>query len=223
MDVTANFLLAEAIAGPTRRAAPPPPDCLPMLHIAADHHPLDSEHVGRALDFAESRPYHALARNCIAFADFAVRVLTGGRVRGAPLVFDLLCGTVPDADSPLLPLLHAMTRLTWFDVCDGGRLMRGFLEAHGPAAVVPVGELPAPAQAAGAGEEDAGPAAAAVNAQAATSTESAQSADTGAGAGGAALRSSGSSGVLAGGVGLLPARRRAAPSTKPGGPAGGRG
>ena len=51
----------------------------------------------QALRFAEGRPYQALLNNCIAFADFAVRVLTGGAVRSAPLLFDALVGRVSGA------------------------------------------------------------------------------------------------------------------------------
>jgi hypothetical protein len=50
--------------------------------------------------------------NCIQFADFAVRLLTGGAVFGAPLAYDVLCGSVPPADSPLLGML-AMLQMTW--------------------------------------------------------------------------------------------------------------
>ena len=48
----------------------------------------------QALDFAQSLPYHALKTNCIAVADFVVRVLTGGAVRSAPLIYDRVVGEV---------------------------------------------------------------------------------------------------------------------------------
>lgn len=48
----------------------------------------------QALAFAEGNPYHALKSNCICFADFVVRVLTGGAVKCAPLIYDLLVGQV---------------------------------------------------------------------------------------------------------------------------------
>lgn len=48
----------------------------------------------QALRFAEGRRYHALRNNCLGFADFVVRVLTGGRVKNAPLIFDCLVGEV---------------------------------------------------------------------------------------------------------------------------------
>ena len=53
----------------------------------------------QALAVAQRQPYHALQSNCIAFADYAVRVLTGGRVRSAPLIFDLLVGQVGAGDT----------------------------------------------------------------------------------------------------------------------------
>lgn len=136
MDVTDN-MLAEAPAGSVLVDQPelPQAEHLPMLHIKTPHHPLKADHVQRAVRFAEGRVYQAMHNNCIAFADFIVRVLTGGRVRSAPLLFDALCGTVPPVDSPLLPVLQMMTQLTWFDVTDGSRLMRHFLAEHGHAAV----------------------------------------------------------------------------------------
>lgn len=129
-------------AGPVllRPAPAPEPGCLPMLHIAAPHHPLDAAHVrqvrrcsegwagmvrgccgwqaaarsaarsggtrhppapllswAQALAHAQAGAYNALRSNCIAFADYAVRVLTGGAVRGAPLAFDLLVGQVRES------------------------------------------------------------------------------------------------------------------------------
>lgn len=46
MDITDNMLV-ETAAGPValRPAPQPEPACLPMLHIAAPHHPLDAPHV----------------------------------------------------------------------------------------------------------------------------------------------------------------------------------
>ncbi|GAB4818448.1 hypothetical protein N2152v2_005494 [Parachlorella kessleri] len=132
MDITANFL-EEAPAAPVLSRAPaaPEPECLPMLHIAAEHQSLDAEHVQKALRFAERQPYQALRNNCIAFADFCVRVLTGGAVRSAPLIFDAVVGKVPPQDSPLLGFLYMTTQLTWFNVCDGSRLVEAFLrEQH---------------------------------------------------------------------------------------------
>lgn len=125
----------------------------------------------------------------------SVQVLTGGVLKGAPLIFDLLVGTVsclplnggaasvlyfmiftcshilrgpvrtqhqrstclpgtlslpslltqplptlcapaqvPAADPPLLQLL-SLFQLSWHDVCDGGRLLRAFLQQH-PGAVL---------------------------------------------------------------------------------------
>ena len=46
MDITVNFM-EEASAAPVLSRAPaaPEPQCLPMLHIAVEHQPLDAEHV----------------------------------------------------------------------------------------------------------------------------------------------------------------------------------
>jgi hypothetical protein len=65
-----------------------------------------------------------------------VRVLTGGAVRSAPLIFDLLVGRVPPQDSPLLGFLFMATQMTWFRICDGGALTAAFLREH-PAAALP--------------------------------------------------------------------------------------
>lgn len=44
--MTDNMMLETPAAPVLLRPAPPPePDCLPMLHIDAPHHPLDAEHV----------------------------------------------------------------------------------------------------------------------------------------------------------------------------------
>ncbi|EFN56517.1 expressed protein [Chlorella variabilis] len=137
MDITDN-LLAEALPGPLllRPAPQPDPRHLPMLHVAAPHHALDARHVRQALQFAGGTMYHALRNNCICFADFVVRVLTGGAVRGAPLIFDALVGQVPVADSPLLALLELTMQMSWHDVCDGSRLLHAFLRQH-PAGLPP--------------------------------------------------------------------------------------
>jgi hypothetical protein len=143
-DIT-EALAAEAEAGPVLAAGPPAdlePACLPALHIDVEPHAPHAPHVAAALEHAQRRPYHALRNNCIAFADAAVRVLTGGLVRGAPLLFDAFVGRVPDPDPPLLPLLAAVAGVTWFDICDGGRLMREMLHVHGEAFVVPLPKAP---------------------------------------------------------------------------------
>lgn len=67
----------------------------------------------QAVEFCESRPYHAFANNCIQTTDFLVRVLTGGRVRSAPLIYDALCGSVPAQGNPMLLMFMLMTRLSW--------------------------------------------------------------------------------------------------------------
>lgn len=127
-DITAHANV-EVPCAPVLNSAPPEPEkeCLPMLHINVDPVDLDAAHVRAAIEFASQKKYQALRRNCIAFADFMIRVLTHNRVKHAPLVFDVMCGKVPQTDSPLLHMLYLMERLTWFDICDGGRLMREFL------------------------------------------------------------------------------------------------
>lgn len=74
------------------------PDHLPHLPcLLADNVPaVPCYHLSlsQALRFAESTDYHALQNNCIAFSDFAVRVLTGGVVRNAPIIFDAVVGQV---------------------------------------------------------------------------------------------------------------------------------
>lgn len=132
MDITENFLM-EAPPGPILQPSPEPPqkEHLPMLHIAAQHCPVDAPHVRAAIEFAEKKPYQALKNNCIAFADFMVRVLTQNGVRSAPLIFDPLVGRYPEVDSPLLPLLPIMAGVTWHDIADGSRLLREFVSLHG--------------------------------------------------------------------------------------------
>lgn len=127
-DITSHAN-AEVPCAPVLNTAPPEPEkeCLPMLHITVDPVDLDAAHVQAAIEFASQQKYQALRRNCIAFADFMIRVLTHNHVKHAPLVFDVMCGKVPQTDSPLLHMVYLMERLTWFDVCDGGRLMREFL------------------------------------------------------------------------------------------------
>ncbi|KAK9822006.1 hypothetical protein WJX81_008689 [Elliptochloris bilobata] len=130
-DITAN--LAEAVpAGPILQD---PADLtargggeLPLLRACAPQLPLNHPRVQEALEFAQGRAYHALANNCISTSDFLVRVLTNGVVRGAPLVFDALCGHAAAQDSPLLLMFMLMTQLSWFDVCDGSRLAAAFLQ-----------------------------------------------------------------------------------------------
>ncbi|KAG7667189.1 hypothetical protein NADE_003014 [Nannochloris sp. 'desiccata'] len=141
MDVTQS-LLEEAPAAPVLKTFPelPEPEHLPMLHINLNHHALDALHIEHALTFACGKAYQVMKNNCISFADFCIRCLTGNRVKNAPLLFDYLVGEVPKVDSPLLPLLQMMTQMSWFDVTDGSRLMREFLEKHGAHVLVSVDE-----------------------------------------------------------------------------------
>jgi hypothetical protein len=69
---------------------------------------------------------------------FAVRVLTGNAIKNAPLLFDAVVGQVPSTDSPLLQTLQTMLQTTWHDITDGSRLMRAFLEEHGPHQIIPL-------------------------------------------------------------------------------------
>ncbi len=68
----------------------------------------------QAVSFVESRLYNAFLNNCIQNTDFLVRVLTGGAVRNAPLIFDALCGHVPPQDNPMLLMFMLMTRMSWY-------------------------------------------------------------------------------------------------------------
>jgi hypothetical protein len=139
MDVTQS-LLDEAPAATILKHSPehPEPEHLPMLYLNVDHHALEVEHIQHALRFASKKAYQVMKNNCIAFADFICRCLTGNKVKNAPLVFDYLVGKVPEVDSPLLPLFLMMTQMSWFNVADGSRLMHEFLEKHGAHVIVPV-------------------------------------------------------------------------------------
>ena len=68
----------------------------------------------QAVSFVESRLYNAFLNNCIQNTDFLIRVLTGGAVRNAPLIFDALCGHVPPQDNPMLLMFMLMTRMSWY-------------------------------------------------------------------------------------------------------------
>jgi hypothetical protein len=155
MDVTQS-LIDEAPAAPVLKTPPelPAPEHLPMLYCNVDHHSLDTEHVQRALAFANSKTYQVLTNNCIAFADFICRCLTGNKIKNAPLIFDALVGNVPKVDSPLLPLIYLMTQMTWFHVADGSRLMQEFLEKHGSHVIVPVKSSPSATTARNTGKEE---------------------------------------------------------------------
>ena len=67
----------------------------------------------QALKFAEGRKYHAVNNNCIHNTDFFCRVLTEGRVRNAPIIYDAVAGRVPEQDHPMLLMFFLMTRLSW--------------------------------------------------------------------------------------------------------------
>ncbi|CAK0785920.1 hypothetical protein CVIRNUC_009133 [Coccomyxa viridis] len=155
-DVTEN-LTESVLCGPVvHDPAEPEQDVqgLPFLHIKAPFHALDSPTVKEAVSFVESRLYNAFLNNCIQNTDFLVRVLTGGAVRNAPLIFDALCGHVPPQDNPMLLMFMLMTRMSWFDVCDGGKVAAAYLEDHATPAVPHRGKS-AEAAAQAAGEQQA--------------------------------------------------------------------
>ena len=71
----------------------------------------------QAVEFSQSRLYHAFTNNCIQNTDFFIRALTGGEVRNAPLVYDALCGHVPAQDNPMLVMFMLMTGISWYACC----------------------------------------------------------------------------------------------------------
>ncbi len=68
----------------------------------------------QAIRFAESRKYDAINNNCIQNTDFFCRILTSGKVRNAPMIYDLLAGKIPEQDHPMLLMFFLMTRLSWW-------------------------------------------------------------------------------------------------------------
>ncbi|GLC68606.1 hypothetical protein PLESTF_000713400 [Pleodorina starrii] len=147
-DVTANILEAappkkilattdtrcscSTTAAPVAADTAPAPgaaqDELPYMYLGAPAVVLEHPLLQQLVCFAESRPYHALTNNCIHFADAAVRLLTAGAVRGAPLLYDIKCGSVPAVDNPMLLMMQLMLRMPWFLVVDGSPLTAAFLE-----------------------------------------------------------------------------------------------
>ena len=69
--------------------------------------------VRQAMEFCSAKKYHVIHNNCIHACDFLVRVLTGGIVRSAPLIYDALCGDYPDVDPPMLMMLPLLMQKTW--------------------------------------------------------------------------------------------------------------
>lgn len=67
----------------------------------------------QAIQFVQSREYHAIHNNCIHNTDFLCRVLTGGRIRNGPLIYDAIAGEVPEEDHPMLLMFFLMTQLSW--------------------------------------------------------------------------------------------------------------
>ena len=99
----------------------------------------------QAVEFAQSRQYHAFTNNCIQNTDFFIRALTGGAVRNAPLVHDALCGHVPAQDNPMLVMFMLMTGFSWcaffsypaaFKVTALHLINLEYSIAHGPSAVM---------------------------------------------------------------------------------------
>jgi hypothetical protein len=82
----------------------------------------------QAISFAESRPYNAITNNCIHFAEFMVHVLLEGRVAGAVHVYDVLCGSAPQQEIPMLLMLQMMMQMSWAAICDARMLLRAFTE-----------------------------------------------------------------------------------------------
>jgi hypothetical protein len=86
-----------------------------------------------------------------------VRLLTGGAVRSAPLIYDLVCGEVPSVDPPVVLMAQAMLQLPWTYAVDGSPLYQAMVQedpavgAHtasgqvSPGAVPPVASTAAPA------------------------------------------------------------------------------
>jgi len=131
VNVTQNLTIAYPAAYPlVRDQVPPPPEHLPAMHIAVPHHCPLSGLIQQACQFAVSQDYQPLFRNCSMFADFIVRLLTGGAVRSAPLIFDLVTGQAPVHDSPLTCAGLAHFGQSWFPFCDGTALMEQLLEQH---------------------------------------------------------------------------------------------
>ena len=67
----------------------------------------------QAIQFARGRNYNAFVNNCVQATDFFVRIMTKGAVCHAPLLFDALCGQVPEQDPPMLLLFFLMTGVSW--------------------------------------------------------------------------------------------------------------
>ncbi|KAL6756726.1 hypothetical protein V8C86DRAFT_2643587 [Haematococcus lacustris] len=120
---------------------PGQPGALPLLYLGPLAMPLDGPDVQQVLRCAEARPYNALTNNCIQFADALARILTGGAVCSAPLLYDLLAGTLPAVDHPMVMMMQMMTQTSWHSVCDGSRLYNSLL-AEATSAGTPVPKHP---------------------------------------------------------------------------------
>ncbi|GFR51126.1 hypothetical protein Agub_g13479 [Astrephomene gubernaculifera] len=105
-------------------------DSLPYLYLGPALRGVEHPLVQELISFAESRPYHAIRNNCIHFADVLVRLMTGNNVRGAPLLYDMVCGAVPPVDNPMLLMMQLMFRTPWFATVDGSPLASAFHQHH---------------------------------------------------------------------------------------------
>jgi hypothetical protein len=61
------------------------------------------------------------------------RLLTGGRAAGAVHAFDVMCGSAPSQEVPMLMMMQMMLQVSWYALCDCSRLSQEF-EAHVAAA-----------------------------------------------------------------------------------------
>ncbi|KAG2493415.1 hypothetical protein HYH03_008540 [Edaphochlamys debaryana] len=125
---------------------------LPYLFLGPATWGVDHPLVAEFIAFAEAQKYHAILRNCIHFADVAVRLLTAGAVRAAPQLYDNVCGAVPPVDNPALMFMQLMFKMPWTVAVDGTPLAAAF-KAHLSSSLHPAAESPAelPACAAGLG------------------------------------------------------------------------
>jgi len=100
---------------------------LPYLYCGPLAVGIDSPVMQKVITFVESGGYHALWRNCIHACDLMLRVLTAGAVINGPLLYDVLAGEVPQVDEPMVMMLQLMLQRSWFDVCDGSKLVSEML------------------------------------------------------------------------------------------------
>mmetsp|Transcript_38733 Transcript_38733/g.109542 ORF Transcript_38733/g.109542 Transcript_38733/m.109542 type:complete len:395 (+) Transcript_38733:206-1390(+) len=133
-DVTSNFMqevdARPVLCGDIGSSMVPQEDNAPFLWIDTPLHHLGDSVVSEAMEFVNSKRYHAINNNCIHVTDFLVRVLTGGLVKFSPLLYDSVCGSVPSVDPPMLMMVPLLMQRTWHQICDGSNLMKEFLVSH---------------------------------------------------------------------------------------------